>query len=256
MLRHQRSAEVILQGRHVTRTFGAGATVTRAVDDVSLEVCAGEVVVLMGPSGSGKSTLLAILSGLLPPSAGQVLALGEEMWALSDVERQQFRLRHCSFVFQAYNLFPALSARQQLEMVLRLGERTRPAEARRRADEMLDLLGLGDRAHLRPDELSGGEKQRVAVARALVKNPAFFFADEPTAALDWPRGSQFVDLLCAAAHERGACVFMVSHDPRLSACADRLYHLEDGRLRVGKIGTPLADPALAPLAIGGAHHAQ
>jgi putative ABC transport system ATP-binding protein len=254
MLGNQRSAEVILQGRHLTRTFGVGATLTRALDDVSLDVRAGEVVVLMGPSGSGKSTLLAILSGLLPPSEGQVSALGEDLWALSDVERQEFRLRHCSFVFQSYNLFPALSARQQLEMVLRLGERAPPLEARRRAGEMLDVLGLGDRAHLRPDELSGGEKQRVAVARALVKNPAFFFADEPTAALDWPRGSQVVALLCEAAHARGACVFMVSHDPRLSACADRLYDLEDGRLRVGRIEPRPLDAATLPLAIGGVRH--
>lgn len=235
MLQQPRAAKATLQGLHLTRTFGAGAALTHAVDDVSLEVHAGEAIVLMGPSGSGKSTLLAILSGLLPPSDGQVTALGQDLWTLSDAERQEFRLRHCAFVFQAFNLFPALSARQQLEIVLRMGELAPPPEARRRAEEMLAVLGLGDKSDLHPDELSGGEKQRVAVARALVKNPTFFFADEPTAALDWPRGSQVVGLLCEAAHKRGACVFIVSHDPRLSSCADRIYNLEDGRLRNARV---------------------
>ncbi len=184
----------------------------------------------MGPSGSGKSTLLAILAGLLPPTSGKVIALGKDLWAMSDRERQEFRLQHCGFVFQGFNLFPAMSARQQLEMVLRLGELTAAAEAHQRADELLDLLGLRDRAHLRPAEMSGGEKQRVAVARALIKDPKFLFADEPTASLDWSRGSQVVQLLTDAAHQRQACVFIVSHDSRLRACVDRVYDLEDGKL--------------------------
>src|SRR5439155_237031 len=128
-------------------------------------------------------------------------------------------------------LFPAMSARQQLEMVLRLGERAPLAEARRRADELLDLFGLGDKADLHPAEMSGGEKQRVAVARALIKNPQLLFADEPTASLDWARGSQVVQQLCDAAHERNACLLMVSHDPRVRSCANRVYNLDDGRLR-------------------------
>jgi putative ABC transport system ATP-binding protein len=235
--------ETILQGRHLTRTFGEGALENRALDDVSLDLHAGEVLLLMGPSGSGKSTLLAVLAGLLPPNSGRVTALGQDLWALSDRARQEFRLRHCGFVFQGFNLFPPMSARQQIEIVLRLGERTAAGEARRRADELLDLLGLADKAHLRPAEMSGGEKQRVAVARALIKEPTLLFADEPTASLDWGRGRQVVQLLCDAAHQRQAGVFMVSHDPRLRSCADRVYELEDGRLRESEAGPDHDEPA-------------
>jgi putative ABC transport system ATP-binding protein len=231
-----RSAEPMLRGRNLTRTFGEGALENLALDDVSLDLYAGQAILIMGPSGSGKSTLLALLSGLLRPSAGAVIALGNDLWALSDRERHDFRLRFCGFVFQGFNLFPAMSARQQLEMVLRLGELAGAAEARRRAEDLLSLLDLGDKADLRPRELSGGEKQRVAVARALIKNPSLFFADEPTASLDWGHGSQVVQLLCEAAHERQACVFMVSHDPRLRTCADRIFELEDGRLRQSEDG--------------------
>jgi putative ABC transport system ATP-binding protein len=205
--------------------------VTRAVNDVSFDLYAGEAVLLMGPSGSGKSTLLAILAGLSPPTEGQVMAMGQDLWALSERQRQEFRLRYCGMVFQGFNLFPGLSARLQLEIVLRLGEGVPAAEARRRAEKMLTLLDLGDKASLLPAELSGGEQQRVAVGRALIKNPAFFFADEPTASLDWVRGSQIVQLLCDAAHERQACVLIVSHDPRIRSRADRVYYLDDGRLR-------------------------
>src|SRR5439155_20386833 len=142
----------------------------------------GEIVLLMGPSGSGKSTLLAILSGLLRPDSGQVQALNQYLWTMSDKQRERFRLEHFGFIFQGYNLFAALTARQQLEMVVRWGEGASAREARRRAEEMLALLGLARKAHLRPAELSGGEKQRVAIGRALIKNPNFCFADEPTSA--------------------------------------------------------------------------
>ena len=135
----------------------------------------------MGPSGSGKSTLLAVLSGLLRPDGGQVMSLGQDIWKMSDAQRERFRLKHCGFIFQGYNLFAALSARQQLEMVVRWGKGASAKDARRRADEMLTLLGLGKKSHLRPSELSGGEKQRVAIGRALIKEPEFCFADEPTA---------------------------------------------------------------------------
>jgi putative ABC transport system ATP-binding protein len=185
----------------------------------------------MGPSGSGKSTLLAILSGLLRPDSGQVAALGQDLWSLSDRGRERFRLRHVGFIFQGYNLFGALTARQQLEMVVRWGEGAGRRDARRRADEMLSLLGLAKKAHLRPSELSGGEKQRVAIGRALIKDPNFCFADEPTSALDWAHGEQVIELLRAAAHERGAMVLIVAHDARIIPYMDRVFHLEDGVLR-------------------------
>jgi putative ABC transport system ATP-binding protein len=222
---------VTLQGRHLTRVFGDGDTRTVALDDVSVGIAAGQMTLLMGPSGSGKSTLLAVLSGLLHPTSGQVLALGQDLWAMSESERERFRLKHCGFNFQGYNLFASLSARQQLEMVLRWGEGASAREARRRADEMLALLGLARRAHLRPTELSGGEKQRVAIGRALIKEPQLVFADEPTSALDWAHGEQVVELLRNASHERGATVLVVAHDPRIIRYADQVFYLEDGRLQ-------------------------
>jgi putative ABC transport system ATP-binding protein len=184
----------------------------------------------MGPSGSGKSTLLAILSGLLHPDKGQVLAMGEDMWKMSDTERERFRQRYCGFIFQGYNLFPALTARQQLEIVLRWGEGVSAREARRRSDDMLALLGLAKKASLRPAELSGGEKQRVAIGRALIKEPIFCFADEPTSALNWEHGEHVVELLRSAAHEQGATILMVSHDERVVPYADQIFHMEDGCL--------------------------
>jgi putative ABC transport system ATP-binding protein len=219
-----------LQGRHLTRTFGERETMMTALAAVSLELRQGEIVLLMGPSGSGKSTLLAVLSGLLRPHGGRVLALESDLWGLSERQREQFRRRHCGFIFQGYNLFPALTARQQLEMVLRWGEGTGAREARRRAEAMLGVLGLARKATLRPAQLSGGEKQRVAVGRALVKKPAFCFADEPTSALDWEHGEQVVRLLRAAAAEQGATILIVSHDARIIPHVDRVYHIEDGHL--------------------------
>jgi putative ABC transport system ATP-binding protein len=220
----------ILQGIHLSRAFGEGDKKTMALRDVSFRLDRGEVGLLMGPSGSGKSTLLAVLSGLLKPDEGKVFTLGEDLWAKSEPEREQFRLRHCGFTFQGYNLFPALTARQQLELVLTLGERAPASQARQRAEEVLAVLGLADKAHLRPAQLSGGEKQRVALGRALVKSPTFCFADEPTSALDWTNGEQVVKLLETAAHSDGATVLIVSHDARLIPYADRVFHLEDGRM--------------------------
>jgi putative ABC transport system ATP-binding protein len=224
------TAAVTLRGRDLARTFGRGETLSIALDGVSLDCRPGELVLLMGPSGSGKSTLLAVLGGLLRPDRGQVLALGADLWSLSDRERKRFRLQHYGFVFQGFNLFASLSARQQIELVLRWGQHVPEGEASDRADEMLALLGLAKKGHLRPGQLSGGEKQRVAIGRALIKEPAVCFADEPTSALDWTHGQQVAELLRAAAHERGATVLVVSHDSRLVAYADRVLHLEDGRL--------------------------
>jgi putative ABC transport system ATP-binding protein len=184
----------------------------------------------MGPSGSGKSTLLAVLSGLLRPDSGEVIALGEPLARLSERAQRRFRLRHCGFIFQGFNLFSSLTAREQLEMVLRWGEAASARDAERRVEESLIQLGLGHRGDLTADQLSGGEKQRVAIARALLKNPTFCFADEPTSSLDWHHGEQVIQLLRTAARERGATIFIVAHDARIVPYADRVYYLEDGRL--------------------------
>jgi putative ABC transport system ATP-binding protein len=219
-----------LRGYGLSRSFGSGETLTLALREVSIELYPGQLALLMGPSGSGKSTLLAILSGLLHPDAGRVLALEQDMWRMSEKEREAFRLKYCGFIFQGYNLFPALTARQQLEMVLRWGKSMPARQARQKADEMLDLLGLSKKAGLRPQQLSGGEKQRVAIGRALIKEPSFCFADEPTAALDWKHGEQVIELLRAAAHDGGATVLIVAHDSRIIPHCDRVFHLEDGCL--------------------------
>jgi putative ABC transport system ATP-binding protein len=220
-----------LRGLNVTRTFGEGETTVTALEDVSLDLFQGQITLLMGPSGSGKSTLLAVLSGLLQPTHGQVLVQGEDLWKMSERQRENFRLEHFGFIFQGYNLFPALTAQQQLEMVLRWGKGMPGRQARLRAQEVLSVLGMAKKAHLRPVEMSGGEKQRVAIGRALIKNPTFCFADEPTSALDWGHGEQVVELLRLAAHDQGATILVVAHDARIVPYADQVVLLEDGRLR-------------------------
>jgi len=226
--------ETTLRCVRLVRSFSDGAAARNVIDDVSLDLHRGEITLLMGPSGSGKSTLLAIASGLLQPDSGQVLAREDgrliDIWRLSPREREHFRLRNCGFIFQGYNLFPALTARQQLEIVLRWGDGVGGREARRRADEMLHLLGLKGKENKKPAQLSGGEKQRVAIGRALIKRPKFCFADEPTSALDWGSGQVVIDQLQAAAHEYKATIIVVSHDQRLLEHVDVSYHLDDGHL--------------------------
>ncbi len=223
--------EPALAGTDLFRSFGVGDTRSYALKGVSADFQPGELNLLMGPSGSGKSTLLAVLSGLLRPDSGTVGALGRDVWRMGEDEMERFRLRHCSYIFQGYNLFPALTAREQLEIVLKWGEGCSAREARCRADRVLGQLGLSKKAHLRPAEMSGGEKQRVAIGRALVKNPSFVFADEPTSALDWENGEQVIHLLTETARENGAMVLVVTHDPRLTPFADRVFELADGQLQ-------------------------
>lgn len=222
----------VLRGVRLVKTYGDGDSRRVVLHECTLELYPGQVVLLMGPSGSGKSTLLAILSGLLEPDEGQVLVDDEgqlrDLWQMAPAERDRYRRRHTGFVFQGYNLLPALTARQQLEIVLHWCGDYR--DSRRRVDELLERLGLQQLQGKKPAQLSGGEKQRIAIARALVKNPAFVFADEPTSALDWENGQRVMELLRLAAHERQAAVLVVSHDQRLLPYVDVHYHLEDGYL--------------------------
>ncbi len=213
----------------VCRSFGTGATANPVLRGVSLAIRPGALTLIVGPSGSGKSTLLSVLSGLLRPDGGRVRVLGEPLWELGEAAIDAFRLRHCGFVFQGFNLFPALTALEQVMLPLNYAGVT-GAEAVRRAAEALDAVGLGSRAELRPLALSGGEKQRVAIARALVKRPELVFADEPTSALDRENGRNVIELLHRAAVRRGATVLAVSHDPRLIEHSDRVLRIEDGQI--------------------------
>jgi putative ABC transport system ATP-binding protein len=220
---------VALQGTGLTKRFKTGRTHIEVLKSVDFDCRHGEMTMVMGPSGSGKSTLIASLSGLLKPDEGTVTALGEDLWSQRPGKIDKFRLDHCGFIFQGFNLFGALSALQQVTTILKY-KGFSPAEAKERAAVALTEVGLGNRLNQRPAELSGGEKQRVAIARALAKEPRLLFADEPTSALDGENGQIVIKLLQRAAKEHGAAVICVTHDPRLEAYADRIIHIEDGRI--------------------------
>ena len=220
---------MVLRGRGLVKSFRSGRIETPVLRGLDLDIRAAELTLVAGPSGCGKSTLLALLSGLQRPDAGEVQALGQSIWTLGAVALERFRLQHTGFVFQGFNLFAALSAVEQVMLPLgSLGMARGPA--RERALSVLAEVGLEARGHLRPAEMSGGEKQRVAIARALAKEPRLLFADEPTSALDAANGQRVIDILHRLARGHGTAVLCVSHDPRLTAHADRVLHMEDGRL--------------------------
>ncbi len=216
--------------RGVSKTYGEGALAVRALHPVDLDVWPGEVLLLMGPSGSGKTTLLSIMGAILRASSGSVRLNGEEVVGRPERDLPAVRLAHVGFVFQGFNLFPALTAAENVALALDIrGERGRTAAARARA--ALAAVGLDHKAGALPADLSGGQKQRVAIARALVGDPRIVLADEPTAALDAESGRTVLDLLQTLAHERGRAVVLVTHDHRATASADRIVHIADGRIQ-------------------------
>ena len=217
-----------LQVTNVTKRFGAGATEVVAVEDVSLDVAPGEIVLIMGPSGSGKTTLLLMLGALLKPTAGQIRLDGEVLSALPEAKLPDVRLRRFGFIFQDFNLLSALTALENVSIVAQLAG-VRNGEARTKAARLLTDLGLGQRLGFLPEKLSGGEKQRVAIARALVNDPTFILADEPTANLDSRIGHEIMRLLRTIAKDQGRSIVIVSHDERIKDIADRVLWLEDGR---------------------------
>jgi putative ABC transport system ATP-binding protein len=235
------SPTILAQGVH--RSFGIGAATNHVLRGIWIAVESAALTLIVGPSGSGKSTLLAVLSGLLRPDKGSVLVLGQRLWDRSPQAIDAFRLAHCGFIFQGFNLFGALTAVEQVALVLNhAGVTGHPAW--QQATEALVAVGLGDRLHLRPGELSGGEKQRVAIARAFVKKPELIFADEPTSALDKENGRIVIELLHRAAVARGTTVLCVSHDPRLVEHADRVIHIEDGCIVADELRQqPVLSPA-------------
>jgi putative ABC transport system ATP-binding protein len=235
-----------IRAKGLVKSYRTGRVETQVLKSVDFSARHGDVTMVMGPSGSGKSTLVAALSGLMRPDAGQVTALGQDIWALSPGKIDKFRLDHCGFIFQGFNLFASLTALQQVAIVLKY-KGFEPKAAKDRAHAALSEVGLGKRLHLRPSELSGGEKQRVAIARAIAKEPQLLFADEPTSALDGENGQIVIRLLQRAAKQHGAAVICVTHDPRLEAFADRVIHIEDGLIVEAPIADTGAETA-APLA--------
>jgi putative ABC transport system ATP-binding protein len=218
-----------LQVIEVSKVYGEGVTAVTAVDHVSLAVAPGEFVALVGPSGSGKTTLLAILAGLLRPTTGTVRIDGQDLHAMGEVERTRFRARSIGFAFQSNNLVPYLTARENVELMLRLnGQDGR--ENRRRAAELLERLGLGSRLNNYPEQLSGGQQQRVAIARALIHEPSVVLADEPTASLDTERAHQVVETFASLIHEQNRAGIMVTHDLRMCRYVDRVVRMMDGKV--------------------------
>lgn len=234
-----------IEAKALVKRFKSAKTFIEVLKHVDFDARHGDLTMVMGPSGSGKSTLIAALSGLLRPEEGRVDVLDvDDLWKLPPGKIDRFRLDHCGFIFQGFNLFPALTALQQVTTVLKY-QGLSPAQARKRAIEALEEVGLGPRLHQRPSELSGGEKQRVAIARALAKDPKILFADEPTSALDGENGQVVIGLLRRAATQHGAAVICVTHDPRLEAWADRVIKLEDGAIIDDQRRIPNPDASLA-----------
>jgi putative ABC transport system ATP-binding protein len=222
-------AELAVRVRGVTKEFGSGGAITRALRGVDLDVPYGELLMLVGPSGCGKTTLVSIVAGTLEPTAGEVVVLGQDLVAMSNGRKVKFRRDHVGFVFQAFNLLPALTAAENAAVPLLIAgwPRRRAVEA---AAAVLEQLGMGDRLANLPAELSGGQQQRVAIARALVHEPRLLVCDEPTSALDAENGRITMELIQRIAVQPDRAVIVVTHDTRVYSFADRIASMEDGRI--------------------------
>ena len=238
--------DVAVRVRGVTKDFGAGDSVTRALRGVDLDVPYGEILMLVGPSGCGKTTLVSIIAGTLEPTAGDVAVLGLDLVAMTNGRKVRFRRDNVGFVFQAYNLLPALTAAENAAVPLLIAGWKR-AQAVEAAAEVLDTLGLGDRLTNLPSELSGGQQQRVAIARALVHQPRLLVCDEPTSALDAENGRITMELIQRIAVQPDRAVIVVTHDARIYSFADRIASMEDGRIDSIAAGP---GPSVAPAETG------
>lgn len=217
----------------VRKVYGTADTQVVALDHASLTVGDDELVALLGPSGSGKTTLLSIAGGLLSPTEGRVEVGGRDITAFTDRQRNDFRRTSVGFVFQQVNLVPFLTARENLMVVDEIGGGRNRKDSRKRAEELLEELGLGHRAANLPAQLSGGERQRVAVGRALMNEPSLVLIDEPTSALDTELGNQVMELIRSEIKGRGTAAVLVTHDTRMTHYCDRTVHITDGRLDDG-----------------------
>ena len=219
----------LIRARALERHYRVGAHEVKALDGVDFDAARGEFVALVGPSGSGKSTLLALLGGLDRPSAGTIEVGDLELGKARDAELVRYRRERVGFIFQSFNLLPTRSAVENVEIPLVLNG-VKPRERRHKALELLNSVGLAERADHRPGQLSGGEMQRVAVARALANQPLLILADEPTGNLDTKIGAGILELLRQSVSERGVTLIVVTHDLGVAARADRVVHLRDGRV--------------------------
>ncbi|MBM4021224.1 MAG: ABC transporter ATP-binding protein [Planctomycetes bacterium] len=227
---HDRPLEgIAVRVRGVTKDFGSGGAMTRALRGVDLDVPYGELLMLIGPSGCGKTTLVSIVAGTLQPTVGDVTVLGQVLAAMSNGRKVRFRRDNVGFVFQSYNLLPALTAAENAAVPLLIAgwNRRRAVEA---AADVLARLGMADRLASLPSELSGGQQQRVAIARALVHEPRLLVCDEPTSALDAENGRITMELIRQIAVQPGRAVIVVTHDSRVYSFADRIASMEDGRI--------------------------
>ena len=243
----------ILEARDLTKRYRLGASTVDALRGVSLTVAEGEFVALMGPSGSGKSTLLQLLGGLDRPTAGTVTLQGESISELSDDAATKLRRDRTGFVFQSFNLIPLLDVRENVALPFTIaGHDTGRGELVERIRDVIALVDLAGKEHHKPDQLSAGEQQRVAVARALVTRPALLFADEPTGNLDYTTGTEILDALWRSCVERHQTIVLVTHDSKAAAYADRVLVISDGRIReeidLGRRQTHDATPLIARLA--------
>ncbi len=231
-----------LEANHLTKVYGSGHTEVVAMRDASMQVRQGEVVALLGPSGAGKSTFLMCVGLINPPTKGRVTIGGhvvvDGQHELVDLRR--FRREHIGFVFQKSNLIPFLNAVENVQIVGELDGKS-PAQARARAMELLEALGVDQRANNMPPQLSGGEQQRITVARALANRPSLILADEPTAALDKERGRQVMELFRDVAHRFGTGIIVVTHDQRALDVFDTIYEMEDGAIKASAVETSTND---------------
>jgi len=221
--------ETIVNIRGLDFAYTEAGRPRQVLFDINLDIRPGEVVLLTGPSGCGKTTLLTLIGGLRAVEFGELVVLGHELHVCNRHELIEVR-RHIGFIFQLHNLLEFLTARQNVQMALQLHQDTTRAEAEQRAGQMLELVGLGPFKDAYPAHLSGGEKQRVSIARALASRPRLVLADEPTSALDGQTGREVVDLLLRLAREQGCPILMVTHDSRIADVADRIIQMEDGRI--------------------------
>ncbi|MBN1402144.1 MAG: ABC transporter ATP-binding protein [Anaerolineae bacterium] len=228
----------VVRTEHLTKVYGTRVQV-RALDDVNLEIAAGDMVAVMGPSGSGKSTLLNMLGALDVPTSGRVIVNGQDLAQIRNLDH--FRSQAVGFVFQMHNLIPTLTALENVEVPLR-GQRMGARERRRRGRALLALVGLSDRERHLPSQLSGGQRQRVAIARALANDPKLILADEPTGNLDTASGGELMDLLVSLNREHGATILIVTHDREVARRTRRILSMQDGRIvDEHQVGDPLTE---------------